>query len=141
MKIKLYFVLSLMLLLPAAAWADFDPKAYYTVDGDDFEESETINDAQAPLRVTFKANPSNIDEGTVPSYEWKFVKDGSTDPYITRYEENTEFEFRESGVTAVSLYVSYGDGNDPELISTIRVSISTSLLEAFFRPTAWRFGR
>lgn len=57
MKIKLYFVLSLMLLLPAAAWADFDPKAYYTVDGDDFEESETINDAQAPLRVTFKANP------------------------------------------------------------------------------------
>ena len=129
MKIKLYFVLSLMLLLPAAAWADFDPKAYYTVDGDDFEESETINDAQAPLRVTFKANPSNIDEGTVPSYEWKFVKDGSTNPYITRYEENTEFEFRESGVTAVSLYVSYGDGNDPELISTIRVSISTSLLE------------
>ena len=129
MKIKLYFVLSLMLLLPAAAWADFDPKAYYTVDGDDFEESETINDAQAPLRVTFKANPSNIDEGTVPSYEWKFVKDGSTDPYITRYEENTEFEFRESGVTAVSLYVSYGDVNDPELISTIRVSISTSLLE------------
>ncbi len=129
MKVKLYFILSLMLLLPLRALADFSPTAYYTVDGEDFESSDAINDAQAPLSVPIRANPSNIEVGTVPSYEWRFVRDGSTEAYITRYEENTTFEFRESGVTNVSLYVSYGDGNDPELISTIRVGISTSMLE------------
>lgn len=115
-------------LLPASAFADFNPTAYYTVDGDEMEETEAIVDAQAPLRVTFRANPSHIDDGVTPAYEWRFVKDGQTDAYIVRYEETTEFEFRESGTTAVSLYVSYGDG-EPELTGTIRVSISTSLLE------------
>lgn len=118
-----------LLIVPAMAFAAFDPKAYYTVDGEEMEESEAIIDAQAPLQVTFRANPSDLDNGTEPSYEWRFVKDGSTDAYITRYEEETVYEFRESGTTKVSLYVSYGDGNDPELISTITVSISESMLE------------
>lgn len=126
---RLLPVIILMTLLPLRAMADFSPTAYYSVDGNDFEVSDAINDAQAPLRVTFKANPSNLGEGVVPSYEWRFVKDGNTEAYITRYEENTVFEFRESGVTNVSLYVSYGDGNDPDLIATIRVGISTSILE------------
>lgn len=129
MKTRLILTLLMAVLMPGYTWADFTPTAYYTADGIDVEETEYINDAQAPLRVTFKANPSGIAEGVTPVYEWRFVREGCTDAYITRYEEDTEYEFRESGTTNVSLYVSYGDGNDPELVATIRVSISTSLLE------------
>ncbi|MBP3511724.1 MAG: gliding motility-associated C-terminal domain-containing protein [Prevotella sp.] len=129
MQAKHIIAMIAMAMLPLRALADFSPTAYYTVDGEELEATDAINDAQAPLTVTFMANPTNIAEGIAPSYEWRFVRDGSTEAYITRYEENTTFEFRESGVTNVSLYVSYGDGNDPELISTIRVGISTSLLE------------
>lgn len=130
MRIRLILILALAMLLPEAVRADFTPTAYYTVDGEAYEETEAISDAQAPLRVTFRANPSALDDGLVPSYEWRFVKDGSRDAYITRYEENTEYEFTESGTTAVSLYVSYeGDESEPELVSTITVSISTSILE------------
>lgn len=128
MRTRLILTALLAVLLSGSAFADFNPTAYYTVDGDELEETSAIADAQAPLLVTFRANPSAIDEGVTPAYEWRFVKEGQNDPYIVRYEENTEYEFRESGSTAVSLYVSYGD-DEPELIATIRVSISTSLLE------------
>lgn len=127
-KIRLILVALLTVMLPQIVFADFNPTAYYTVDGEEMEETEAIIDAEAPLHVTFRANPSYIDEGVTPAYEWRFVKEGQTDAFIVRYEENTEYDFRESGSTAVSLYVSYGDG-EPELVSTIRVSISTSLLE------------
>lgn len=128
MRTKLILTSLLAVLLYGSAFADFNPTAYYTIDGDELEETSAIADAQAPLLVTFRANPSAIDDGMTPAYEWRFVKEGQTDAYIVRYEENTEYEFRESGSTAVSLYVSYGD-DEPELVSTIRVSISTSLLE------------
>ena len=129
MRTKLIMAVIMVMMMPVAMLADFTPTAYYTVDGEQREETEAIDDAQAPLRVTFRANPSALDEGTVPSYEWRFVKDGSRDAYIVRYEENTDFEFMESGTTNVSLYVSYGGDEEPELISTIRISISTSVLE------------
>lgn len=128
MGIKQILILSLITLLSEAAWADFNPTAYYTVDDVDMEATDVINDAQAPLTVTFKANPSNLDD-TTPSYEWRFTKEGSKDPFIVRYEEETRFEFTESGSTNVALYVAYNDSTEAELISTIRVTVSASLLE------------
>lgn len=126
-RIKLITLLSLMVLLPTAVLADFNPTAYYNVDGEDLEATDVINDAQAPLTVTFKANPSNLGDET-PAYEWRFTKTDETDPYIVRYEEETTYEFTESGAVSVQLYVSYGQ-NDPELVATITVSIASSLLE------------
>jgi len=128
MRIKQLCLLSLIALLPTVVMADFNPTAYYTVDGEAMETTDAITDAQAPLTVTFKANPSNLGE-TTPTYEWHFTKTNETDPYIVRYEEETTYEFTESGSTNVELYVSYGDGNDAELIATISVSIAASLLE------------
>ena len=74
------------------------------------------------------ANPSDLGDA-VPTYEWRFTREGNAEPFITRYEEETTYEFRESGSTSVSLYVAYDDTSEPELISTIRVSISASILE------------
>ena len=67
--------------------------------------------------------------GSEVSYEWRFVKSGEHAPFLTRYEQDTEYEFRESGLTSVQLWVSYDVGLEAELVSTINVSISTSLLE------------
>lgn len=134
MNIRFYILATIAILCPVVCVADFNPTAYYTVDGEAFETTDAISDAQAPLSVTFRANPSAIDDGVVPSYEWRFLKDGATDAYLTRYEENTSFEFTESGTTTVSLYVTYSgtgydDNTQPELVSTIIVSISSSILE------------
>lgn len=111
-----------------ACAATFDPTAYYTYEDEDYEETQAITDVQAPLEVTFKANPSDLDDDVTYSYEWRFVEDGYTDPFIVRYEEETTYEFRESGTFLVSLYVSYGT-EEAELISTISITISTSILE------------
>ena len=128
MRIRLILTMSLLALLSTVAKADFAPTAYYTVDGVDMESTDVINDAQAPLLVTFRANPSNLGDVT-PTYEWRFTREGSTEPFMVRYEEETTYEFRESGSTSVSLYVAYSDSTEAELISTIRVSVSTSVLE------------
>ena len=128
MRIRLILTMSLLALLSTVAKADFAPTAYYTVDGVDMESTDVINDAQAPLSVTFRANPSNLGDVT-PTYEWRFTREGSTEPFMVRYEEETTYEFRESGSTSVSLYVAYSDSTEAELISTIRVSVSTSVLE------------
>lgn len=126
---KLYYLIVLILALqPSKLLADFNPTAYYIVEGELLETTDMINDAQAPLTVTFKANPSNLDNIT-PSYEWRFTKEGDKEPFMVRYEEETTFEFVESGSTSVALYVTYNDSTDAELISTIKVSISISLLE------------
>lgn len=126
---NLYFLIVLIItMLPTKMWADFNPTAYYIVDGEQLEATDMINDAQAPLYVTFKANPTNLDNIT-PAYEWRFTKEGEEQPFMIRYEEETSFEFVESGSTSVALYVTYNDSTDAELISTIKVSISISLLE------------
>lgn len=129
MRIKVIFIALLALLIPTAALADFNPTAYYTVDDQQMESTDVINDAQAPLFVTFRANPSNLDSEVTPSYEWRFTKEGDEKPFMIRYEEETTYEFVESGSTSVALYVAYNDSTEAELISTIKVSISISLLE------------
>lgn len=127
-RMRLLLLLSLIALCPTIAKATFNPTAYYVVNGENLEATDAISDAQAPLEVTFKANPSDLGE-TTPVYEWRFTKADETTAFITRYEEETTYTFKESGTTRVELYVSYSDGNDPELVATISVSISASLLE------------
>lgn len=128
-KIRLILILSLLVLMPQTLLADFTPTAYYMVDGDSMESTDAITDAQAPLEVTFKANPSNLPDGTEPSYEWRFTRNGETEPFLRRYEMNTVYDFRESGTFDVALYVTYDAVNDPDLVATIRITISTSMLE------------
>ncbi len=119
----------LLAVIPQTVLADFNPTAYYEVLGEPMESTDAITDAQAPLNVTFRANPSNLPDGVTPSYEWRFTKDDAEETFLIRYEEETVYEFRESGTFDVKLYVAYDQVNDPELIATIRITISTSMLE------------
>ena len=100
MKKKLIFLLLGLTLAPILAHAQsVEPRACY-VDKDGFnQEAESISDGQAPLEVTFRANPSNMDDYS-PSYEWHFYKVSSTEgpqELFVRYEEDTQYTFTESG--------------------------------------------
>lgn len=111
------------------AYADFNPTAYYTQDGEEMESTDAILDAQAPLEVRFSANPTDIGDGESFSYEWRMTRSGETQPFLTRREETTTYEFRESGTTVVQLYVTAQGEQEGELVGTITVSIANSLLE------------
>ena len=118
-----------LLLMPAVAHAGYDPTAYYTIDDEDLEATDFITDAEAPLYVEFRANPYDLADDADPAYEWRFSKDDDEDTFMIRYEENTSYEFTESGSYYVSLYVSESGDTEAELVSTITITITTSVLE------------
>lgn len=129
MKIDRIIILLTCLLMPLFSWSAYDPTAYYTVDGEEYESTDYISDGEAPLYVEFRANPYDLADGISPAFEWRFSKDDDNSPFLTRYEENTTYEFVSSGTYYVALYVSESGDTDAELVSTITITISTSLLE------------
>lgn len=134
---KQLFVLWLLALLPFVArcqTADpgVDPKVYYTNDKGEALEVTSIDDGQAPLDATFRANPMNMGDWT-PSYEWHFyqiAKEGNTEKMV-RYDEETHYTFIESGTYNVVLKTAITkDGIRNELDSvTLVISIADSKLE------------
>lgn len=136
-------ILSAALLMAAAtAMADvndetpaINPTATYTdINGEETESSEMSG--QAPLIGRFKANASNTD-GYTATYEWRFTKEGETNPYLTRYEEDTEYTFNTAGSHSIVLYATFTKGNDVieygqeywSEVVPLRVTISESKLE------------
>ena len=91
------------------------------------ETTDIIVDEQAPLEVTFKANPTDEPDDIV--YEWRFSRNDESQPYVTRHEENTVFVFDESGRFTVSLFVHSSKDEGAEPVATITVSIADSFLE------------
>ena len=133
-----------LFLFAGNAFADdetptINPTATYTsVDGEVTESAEMSG--QAPLKGYFQANASNVGDYTA-TYEWRFTREGSAEPYLTRYEENTEYTFTKAGSHSIVLYATFTKGNDviqygQEYWSEqqpLRVTISESKLEM---PTA-----
>lgn len=129
-----------LLATASQSWADdqpptINPTATYTsVDGEVTESAEMSG--QAPLAGSFKANASNT-EGYTATYEWRFTQEGATEPYLIRYEEDTEYTFRKAGSHSIVLYATFTKGNDViqygqeywSEVSPLRVTISESKLE------------
>lgn len=128
MKINRIILLCLAFYLPLSGFAqDVNPSAIYINDEGVETESSTDIAGQAPLDVTFHANPTGM-EGLSPVYEWHFQKEGEEKERMVRYEEDTQFTFTESGTTTVTLIVKLNsDGNQLEPY-TIKVTISESKL-------------
>ena len=101
------------------------------VDEDGQEVEETQYDGSAPLHVSLKANPSNLGEYTA-LYEWRFTRSTETEPFLIRYEENTSYDFTQSGSFTVELLASFVLGTDTiqyVMDSPFTVTISESKLE------------
>lgn len=126
MKISRIISLLIVCWMPIAIWATITPTAIYTdKDGNEIRETEKV-EGDAPLHVRFVANAESLEAGS--SLEWHFIHvgpDGTSE--ITRYEENTEFDFRESGKTTVTLLVKIADEVVEE--GSLTVVISDSHLE------------
>ena len=119
----------LMALLPLTSQAQgVEPTATYVDDDQNMVETATDFVAQAPLDVTFRANPKDMGTHT-PAYEWHFRKETEAQDMMVRYEEDTQYTFTESGTFRVTLKTRLTD-TDEELDSVvIRVTISESKLE------------
>jgi len=128
---RLFAVLMLLVMASPAGAQKVSPMAYYTDDEGYSQESTSIDDGQAPLDVTFRANPSNMGSYT-PSYEWHFRKmetGAAPRELFVRYEEDTQYTFNESGTYNVVLKTRLEqDGAELDSV-TIVVSIAESKLE------------
>ena len=130
MDFRQLFVLFLCIFAHNCAIADIIPTAVYTdANGEIIETTDAIADAQAPLEVEFRATITNIPDGEQPALEWRFIREGEQTPFVTRYEESTSYTFSESGTFVVSLYATFDEASAPELLGSIYVTISTSILE------------
>ncbi len=128
MKIRPIFWLFSAIFLPLfASAADETPKVNPTatyLDSDGTEQEVTkIENGEAPLEVTFKANAQGMDHLT-PSYEWHFRRENEATELLTRYEEETVYRFVESGTFEVTL-IAY---NGEELLDS--ASVSVTILES-----------
>jgi gliding motility-associated-like protein len=110
------------------------PTATYVTD--EGEEENSNMSGNAPLVGRFQANPQNVGEYSA-NYEWRFTIDGESTPYLTRYEENTEYTFTKAGTHNIVVYATFINGNDTiaytqeywDGIGPMRVTISESKLE------------
>lgn len=131
-------LLLLVLCTTLQAYADevptIDPQATFTTD--EGEETGTSYSGSAPLTVVFHANAENVGMYT-PHYEWRFTKEGETQPYLVRYEEETEYTFTEAGSHRIVLYATFINGTDTvaytkdywQNAQPITIQISESKLE------------
>lgn len=104
------------------------PTANYLDKEQQWQEVTSIDDGEAPLEVTFRANPKNM-EGHTPSYEWHFRKQGEEKEFMVRYEEETVYRFAESGTFDIVLKTTLTDTGEQLDSTTIVVAISESKLE------------
>jgi gliding motility-associated-like protein len=100
-------------------------------------ETETRNDfsGQAPLSVSFRANPQDM-EGLDPTYEWHFRMEGESKDFMVRYEENTDYTFTNAGTTLVTLKVSLNNGEMQldSIVFTVTISESKLAFPNAFSP-------
>jgi gliding motility-associated-like protein len=134
MNIKKTFIALLFTLIPLfnATAQEVAPSAHYIKDKVETQSTQ-ITDGEAPLAVTFKANPTAVGDYT-PSYEWQFFRkesETSQTRILVRYEEDTEYTFVESGTFTIQLIATFVNGTDTVLrqAAPITVTISESKLE------------
>lgn len=132
MRIRKIILLSLTVFMPLLASAqDTDPGispsvTYISDEGKETEGWENFA-GQAPLDVTFRANPRNMESYT-PVFEWHFQREGEEREMMVRYEEITQYTFTESGTFRVTLKVKLNDEVKEPDSTTISITISESKL-------------
>lgn len=114
MKIKHIFLLLTVFFLSGGMKAQMptiSPTVTFT-DANGNESTDFSFSGSAPITATFKLNPSN-NNGWTGSYEWHFYTEGREDnPYLIRYEENTDYTFTISGKNYIVCYATFIQGKD-----------------------------
>ncbi len=80
--------------------------------------TESAFTGSAPIKVACCANPSD-DSGWDAYYEWRIYRDSEEEPYIIRYEQDTDLEFSESGTHRIKLVARFNkDGVQEQYYET-----------------------
>ena len=132
MRTNRIFLVIFAIFLPIWCQAQGDypsvsPTATYINDDGVETVSTDMIDGQAPLLVTFRANPSDID-GHNPSYEWHFRMEGEETDLMVRYEDDTEYTFTTAGTTRVTLHFRPDAGQEALDSVVFKVTVSESKL-------------
>lgn len=110
---KRIHILALLIMTCSTVWAQMpyaEPTAVITAPADKEGELGEESEYQAPLTVSFKANPQT--EGWQALYEWRITQQGSTAPAVVRYDEDMEYTFTQSGTWEIDLFVTFVNGTD-----------------------------
>lgn len=80
-------------------------------------ETETLAEGdmytgEAPLMARFMAEAEEY-EGYSKVCTWTFGKEGDEEPFLTRYDDEVTYEFREAGSFTIVLYVTYTNSENP----------------------------
>lgn len=108
------FAVSLLLCMVQAVWADGVPTINPTVTFVKYNGEETDSAqyaGQAPITGKFRANPENVGDYTA-NYEWRFMKLDEDEPYLIRYEEDTDYTFTTNGTHIIVVYATFVNGTD-----------------------------
>lgn len=120
----------LTILCMAQAQPECLPAVVYHLDDRDVESADTV--ASAPIYATLHANPENV-EGRTVNYTWCLYKNSLNEAaYLTRYDEDTDVTFNESGTHLMQLTLSYYDEYNNEIeikYDPLRIIITESKLE------------
>ena len=113
------------------------PTATYTNTKGESEES-TEYSGSAPIQGRFEAHPENVGSWS-EYYEWRFNLEGeaSDEPYLIRYEQDTEYTFTKAGSHRIVCYAVFTQGKDTiaytqeywNEIGALRITISESKLD------------
>ena len=120
-------ILAVFINLSASA-QKLKPTATYVDNNKNIVDSETDFEAQAPLDVTFRANPQDIGDHPI-AFEWHIRKKDEPQDLLVRYEEDTQYTFMESGVFNVIAKAKFTDTGFELDSVVINITISTSKLE------------
>jgi gliding motility-associated-like protein len=137
---RMYTILLLLLVIstkiyPTDNVPSINPTATFHLESGDVVCNDTTG--SAPLSATLNANTENIG-GYTATYEWRFYTPGnSSQPFLVRYDESTDYIFEKSGTTYVELYATFVNGSDTikyeseywENAKPISVTVSESKLE------------
>lgn len=131
MKKGIFTALFFLGWLSQSVQATIDPTASYTdSSGSEITAYASKGDkveGDAPLLVRFTANASDLDAGSTLEWRFRHSGAGSSQSEITRYEDNPEYTFTESGLTVATLYVRLN--NDVVDSASINITITESHLE------------
>lgn len=132
MKKKLIWLFACFMMMTQSIWAQqVSPTVTYIDKNGISHDTLCVDEGEAPLDVTFHANPTGMDDLT-PTYEWHFYKVDATNgnkELFVRYEEETQYTFTESGKYLVTLKtILDSDGTELEA-QDINVFIADSYLE------------
>lgn len=87
-----------------------NPTATFHTSAGDLVTNDTTG--SAPISATFAANPQNVGSYTA-HYEWRFINaEDSQEPFLVRYDENTDYTFETTGTFYVKLYATFVQGTD-----------------------------